>query len=225
MSAKHPPLDLLVRMGRSNLNVITTIACLTAALAAQRKDFTPPEIETIGGEPLTPEQKTSGLPADGPYQTAGHYGVVPWEDHSRAVTGTAGHDNGPFSVADPRVAITPGGIAEQPALPAADHRLVAVIRSLDGTWHRPFTTLELAALQGIVEPYEHLVLEGSSDSAWRERIGNAMPKHAATAIGGVIGRALLLAMTGETFVLSAEPIWVRPIVVAVTVDVPRLELP
>jgi hypothetical protein len=63
MSAKHPPLDLLVRMGRSNFNVMTSIACLTAALAVQRKDFTAPEIETIGGEPLTPEAKARILAA------------------------------------------------------------------------------------------------------------------------------------------------------------------
>jgi hypothetical protein len=44
-------------MGRSNLNVITSIACLTAALAVQRKDFSAPTIETIGGEPLTPAMK------------------------------------------------------------------------------------------------------------------------------------------------------------------------
>ncbi len=155
------------------------------------------------------------------YKTAGHYGVVPWDAASRAVTGTAGHDNGPFNVADPR-----GAGAENPAykisadfsLPAADARLVAVIRSLDGTWHRPFTTLELAALQGLVAPGEHLELHGSSDSAWRERIGNACPPAACAAIGGVMGTALLLAWAGETFVLSADPIWCRPLEVLVAVD-------
>jgi hypothetical protein len=35
-----------------------------------------------------------------------------------------------------------------------------------------------------------------------------------------MGRALLLAWAGETFVLSSEPIWVHPIMVAVSVDVP-----
>ena len=35
-------------------------------------------------------------------------------------------------------------------LPNADARPVAVIQALDGTWHRPFTTLELAALQGAI---------------------------------------------------------------------------
>jgi site-specific DNA-cytosine methylase len=173
---------------------------------------------TTGNGAFAVADPRPGLRADADYQTAGHYGVVPWEGSSRAVTGTAGHDNGPFSVADPR-AITDGVIAEH-ALPAADQRLVAVIRTLDGTWHRPFTTLELAALQSIFD----VDLDGSSDSAWRERIGNAVPPDAAEAIGSVMGRTLLLAWSGETFVLSSASIWVRRIEVAVAVDVPRIEL-
>ncbi len=156
------------------------------------------------------------------YQTAGHYGVIPWDAHSRGVVGAASHDNGPFNVADPRTAETDldysGSIQ---SLPAADARLVARIRSMDGTWHRPFTTLELAALQGLVEPDEHLELHGTSDSAWRERIGNAVPAPAAAAIASVMAQTLLLAWSGETFVLSSENVWCRPLVVAVSVDVPR----
>jgi site-specific DNA-cytosine methylase len=158
-----------------------------------------------------------GLRADGEYKTAGHYGVVPWEASSRAVTGTAGHDNGPFNVADPR-AISPDIAGYHGLLPVADARLVAVIRSLDNTWHRPFTTMELAALQSIFD----VDLDGTSDSAWRERIGNAVPPDAAQAIASVMGHALLLAWSGHTFVLSSSPIWVRPIAIAITVDVPRL---
>ncbi|WP_437559325.1 hypothetical protein [Acidithiobacillus sulfuriphilus] len=94
---------------------------------------------------------------------------------------------------------------------------MATIRALDGTWHRPFTTLELAALQGLVDPEEHLDLEGLSDSAWRERIGNAVPPPAAQAIAGVMGQTLLLAWAGETFMLNAMPIWVRPVTVALSV--------
>ena len=47
---------------------------------------------------------------------------------------------------------------------------MAVIRSPDGTWHRPFTTLELAALQSLVDPEDQLELDGLSDADWRERI-------------------------------------------------------
>lgn len=141
------------------------------------------------------------------YLTAGHYGVVPWVSPSGAVTASTGHDNGYGSVADPRV----------DALPAANDNLVAVIRALDGTWHRPFTTLELAALQGLVDPEEQLELDGLSDSGWRERIGNAVPPPAAQAIAGVMGKTLLLAWSGETFSLGSTPIWVRPVALALAV--------
>jgi site-specific DNA-cytosine methylase len=147
------------------------------------------------------------------WQTPGHYGVVPWDAPSGAVTGAAGHDNGRWNVADPRLACGD-------TLPAGNERLVAVIRALDGTWHRPFTTLELAALQDLVDPGEYLELEGLSDSAWRERIGNAVPPAASQAIGSVMGKALLLAWSGETFALDSLPVWVRPLAVGVAVEVP-----
>lgn len=148
------------------------------------------------------------------YTTNGHYGVLPWDGASGGVTAAGKHDNGRWSVADPRPADgTPGG-----SLPAPEDRMFAVIRALDGTWHRPFTTLELAALQGLVDPQETLELHGVSDSAWRERIGNAVPPPAAQAIAGVMARTLLLAWAGETFMLSAEPIWVRDVAVGLSVD-------
>ncbi|MBI5918667.1 MAG: DNA cytosine methyltransferase [Nitrosomonadales bacterium] len=138
------------------------------------------------------------------YLTGGHYGVLGWDDTSGAVSSSACHDNGRWSVADPRV-------------PAADEKLVAVIRSLDGTWHRPFTTLELAALQGLVDAEEQLELDGLSDQAWRERIGNAVPAPAAQAIASEMGRTLLLSWTESTMSLALTPIWVRPVAVALSV--------
>lgn len=142
------------------------------------------------------------------YLTGGHYGVIPWDSQTGAVSASANLDNGRWSVADPRIA----------TLPAMDEKTIAIIQSLDGTWHRPFTTLELAALQSLVEPEEYLELDGLSDSAWRERIGNAVPPAAAEAIAEVMGTTLLLAWSGETFVLSAMPIWVQPIAVALSVS-------
>ena len=139
------------------------------------------------------------------YLTGGHYGVVPWNGQAGAVSASAMHDNGRWSVADPR-------------LPEANDRLTCVIESLDGTWHRPFTTLELAALQSLVEPEEQLELDGLSDQAWRERIGNAVPPAAAEAIAHVMGTTLLLAAQGETFMLSSMPIWVRPVAVGLSVS-------
>lgn len=138
------------------------------------------------------------------YLTGGHYGVIPWDKHAGAVSSAANVDNGRWSVADPR-------------MPEPDQKLVAIIRALDNTWHRPFTTLELAALQGLLDPEEHLELEGLSDQAWRERIGNAVPPPAAKAIAGEMGRTLLLAWSGETFQLSAKSIWVQPAAIALTV--------
>lgn len=40
-------------------------------------------------------------------------------------------------------------------MPAPNDRLTCMITSLDGTWHRPFTTLELAALQSLFDPEDH----------------------------------------------------------------------
>lgn len=138
------------------------------------------------------------------YLTAGHYGVVDWSQTAYAVTGSLQHDNGHGSVADPR-------------LPSADEKLACVIVAEDGTWHRPFTTLDMAALQTFFEPDEwmHFQMHGKSDSAIRERIGNAVPGDAAEAVGSVIARTLLLAAAGETFILSSEPIWVRGLIAAV----------
>ncbi|MBZ5486949.1 DNA cytosine methyltransferase [Halomonas aquamarina] len=146
-----------------------------------------------------------------PWLHAGHYGVVPWSATCGAVSASARQDNGSWSVADPR-------------LPEPNDKLVAVIRALDGTWHRPFTTLELAALQGLVDPYEHLELEGLSDSAWRERIGNAVPAPAAEAIASVMGTTLLLAWSGETFALGATPIWVRQVAAGLSLHRPSYPL-
>lgn len=165
------------------------------------------------------------------YLTGGHYGVVGWNEHTGAVSASAGYDNGRWSVADPRFDLAP-------VLPAANEKTVAMIRAQDGTWHRPFTTLELAAIQSLIDPDEHwstdpqtqmeidehkrrngitLCFDGTNDSAHRERIGNAVPPKAAQAIGDVMGTTLLLARAGETFILSAMPIWVQPLAIAISV--------
>ncbi|WOE81561.1 DNA cytosine methyltransferase [Pseudomonas protegens] len=138
------------------------------------------------------------------YLTGGHYGVVDWSGQAGAVSASARQDNGRWSVADPR-------------MPEPSEKLTCVIESLDGTWHRPFTTLELAALQSLVEPEEWLELDGLSDQAWRERIGNAVPPAAAEAIAQVMGTTLLLAEAGETFMLSNMPIWVQPVAIALSI--------
>lgn len=152
-----------------------------------------------------PRPKWNGRAEREHFNGGGHYGVVLWSNPAHSVVGRACYDNGFNSVADPRI-------------PCATDRLVCVIRALDGTWHRPFTTLELAALQGLVDPDERFELAGTSDSLHREHIGNAVPSDAAQAIGSVMGRALLGSMSGETFMLASEPVWVRPVAIAISMS-------
>ena len=151
------------------------------------------------------------------YTTQGHYGVTGWAEPSAAVVGYMKHDRGKSSVADPR---TLNGLSSAFELPAPETRMICRIEALDGTWHRPFTTLELAALQSLFDPDQLFTLDGISDSAHRERIGNAVPRDAATAIASTMGRTLLLAWSGQSFMLSSDPIWVQPITMALAVDVP-----
>lgn len=122
----------------------------------------------------------------------GQYGVMSWQEASATITGNSTIDNGPFSVADPRRAPPPIIIAE------------------DGTWHRPISILEKAALQSIPTTIngKPLVLAGTSTGAWSERIGNAIPVDAGKAIGGSCLKALLASKLGTWF-LSDEGIWVR----------------
>jgi site-specific DNA-cytosine methylase len=160
----------------------------------------------VQGGWLSVADPRSGMDAErAAYLTGGHYGVLPWDGTSGAVSAAACHDNGRWSVADPRL------------LPAATDNINALIVAEDGTWHRPFTTWECAVMQSLVEPEEALELDGLSDSDWRERIGNAVPPAAAEAIASEMGRTLLLAWSGETFQLSAAPIWVRNVAVAISV--------
>lgn len=165
------------------------------------------------------------------YLTGGHYGVVRWDEPAGAISASACHDNGRWSVADLRNLPTcTNSQTEAVAMPKATDKLVCRIQALDGTWHRPFTTLELAALQSFIDPEawfapggpgaqgEHFVLDGASDQRWREGIGNAVPRKSAKAIGEVMGRTILLARSGETFALGSTPIWVQPLAVALSVD-------
>ena len=145
------------------------------------------------------------------FGSSGHYGVADWAAPSRAVTGSASYDNGYYSVGDRRLPMQ-----ERPETPP-------VILSMWNTWNRPFTTLELAALQGY--PWETLTeapLDGRSDSGWREHIGNSVPPPAAAAMASVMAHTLLLARAGVSFQLSSTPIWVRSHAVALSIVRPSL---
>lgn len=126
---------------------------------------------------------------------AGAYGVLSWQEAAGTITGSMQVDNGPAAVADPR--------------PPGDHRYPIII-SADGTWHRPLTALELAALQGLPATIngKPLQLAGQSRSRWIERIGNGVPVGAAKAIGESMLTALLAAALG-TWTLGATEIWVQ----------------
>lgn len=158
------------------------------------------------------------------------YGVLPWTKASGTVTGQAAAGGGVYSVADPRLgrglnADISG--ATKPRLPDDGDRPdpVPVIVALDGTWHRPFTTLELAALQGYPVTDADWQLEGASHSSWRERIGNSVPIPTAQAIANVFLTTLLSQTLGHQFQLSNDPIWVQRIAIAVAIDRPRVFVP
>lgn len=134
---------------------------------------------------------------------SGAYGVTAWEEPCGAVTASVDvHTQGVGAVADPR-------------LPSDNDGGAWIIIAEDGTWHRPLTTLELAALQGLptlLEDGRPLVLAGGSQAKWRERIGNAVPVPAARAIAEQMLSTLIQAEMGVRFSLnfSGTPIWVRP---------------
>lgn len=169
----------------------------------------PAKTVTTGGHPacgpnsVADPRVIAGVPAeDIPYRcrprgnTKGPLGVISWQEAAAIITGNARHDNGAFAVADPR---------KPPKQPV-------VIIAADGTWHRPLTTLELAALQGLpsVLDGEPLQLAGRRVASWRERIGNAVPVDAGEAIATTILKALLAAALGTWFLSPCgEPIWVR----------------
>lgn len=166
-----------------------------------------------------------------------HFKVVPWEEASGTVTGASHVANGLISVQDIRYkcsqragtmevmeweksakTITSAGIysgaaaVADPRIPKENENGVWIIISTDGTWHRPLTTLELAALQGFPVKIsgQPLKLSGKSDSKWRERIGNAVPVGAATAIAETMLRAMLPQLKNE-IALGWTQIWVKPL--------------
>lgn len=178
-----------------------------------------------GGQPCVADARRES------YQTGGHYGVVDWQQTGYAVSGSACHDNGFNSVADPRLTSATSDEGQDLKLPAPSDRIVCRIVALDGTWHRPFTTLDLASLQSLFDPEELFYLEdgqwrcrmpfdleGGSDVMKREWIGNAVPGAAATGMAHTIGETILLAEQGETFTLSSREIWVKPGALALAID-------
>lgn len=145
-----------------------------------------------------------------PRETSWAYGVRRWTD--AWVTGSACIDNGWFAVADPRV---PGNPSLSVRWVVRDLRAappyIPVLPTVDGSWHRPLTTLELAVLQGFPATINGapFTLAGKSSSRWREAIGNAVPVGAAEAIARQMLLTLVNADAGVFALSSGGGVWVR----------------
>jgi site-specific DNA-cytosine methylase len=153
----------------------------------------------------------------------GGHGVQSWSKPAPTVIGHPTIHNWPAAAADPRgagyqigqVVKTPEGLAVVGVeLDLSDPGPMSnppIILALDGTWHRPMTTLELAALQSLPVggPGAWLVLDGKNAGHWRERIGNAVPADTAEAIAGTALTCLVSSDAGG-LTLGCEPVWVSP---------------
>lgn len=159
----------------------------------------------------------AGRHFNGPWQVAdprvratraGTYHVQDWAVASHTVIANAGSKTygGTFAIADPRIPELAG-----PPLDLDSRRPChLIIVAADGTWHRPMTTLELAALQGFPTEVGGAPLElPGNDAERRTLIGNAVPPPAAEAIARACAAAL---RASGSFSLSSEDIWVAPTV-------------
>ncbi|WP_308722472.1 DNA cytosine methyltransferase [Paenibacillus polysaccharolyticus] len=128
-------------------------------------------------------------------------GVLDWDQPSKTVIGSADVHAAAVAVPDPRI-------------PKDNEQRVWTIISLDGTWHRPLTTYELAMIQSFPthlpdgRPFQ---LERCSDAKAREYIGNAVPPDAQEEMGNVLLLAAAEAEAGISFELSWNPVWVAPV--------------
>ena len=131
---------------------------------------------------------------------SGMMGVQKWDEPGKTVIGAGDVHSGSAAIADPRIPKDNETLDPPP-----------VIISLDGTWHRPLTTLELAALQGlpVMINGKPLKLAGNSDARFREAIGNMVPPPAARAMAEVVLHALLVA-SENAWEMSSNDIWVSP---------------
>jgi site-specific DNA-cytosine methylase len=150
---------------------------------------------------------------------AGAYGVVPWHEAAKTITASGQIDNGPFAIADIRVAeVQPVAFIDDPKrspfviVGGKRVNVPVVILAEDGTWHRPMTPLELARLQDLpaVVDGAPLRLHGDNVGAWVERIGNAVPVGAARAIAEQMLLTLLSSDIGAGLLPCGGAVWVQP---------------
>lgn len=143
----------------------------------------------------------------------GTYGVQSFDQASVTVTGSGDIHAGASAVADPRV---PEDQLHTGLIPGDKERGVWVIESPWGTWNRPLTILELAALQSypITMPDgTPLRLAGDSETRWRKRIGNMVPPDAAEAMAVQTLQAFFAAEENAWWDIFANgtDIWVNDI--------------
>lgn len=167
------------------------------------------------------------------------YGINQWDKPSGTITGSHAPSSGAKTIADPRFTcsvrngtmgvndwdkpaktVTASGDIHAGTSAVADPRIpkdtdsgVYIIMAEDRTWHRPLTTLELAALQTlplILPDGRPLTLAGNSDARWREAIGNLVPPDAAKNMGNQMLIAWMAGILGWEWQLSNQKIWVSP---------------
>lgn len=105
------------------------------------------------------------------------------------------HEPGPWAIvnkhSDGAPILVIDDVTKKPPVPL-------VIVAEDKTWHRPFTPLELAMIQGFPATVggKPLSFAGSGSTDYREQVGNAIPPPALCAVGQMFLRALLQSELG-----------------------------
>jgi site-specific DNA-cytosine methylase len=146
------------------------------------------------------------------------YGVLRWTDPARTIAGNPAAGAGAYAVAEIRERI--GFLPEVRVMTLDDAcsldldlekapPFIPVIIAADGTWHRPMTLLELAALQGIPDMIDGkpLAMHGTREEI-ATHIGNAVPSGAARAIGTAMLSTLLSNAIGS-WSLSSGAVWTK----------------
>lgn len=147
-----------------------------------------------------------------------HKGIMGIQDRSRpaaTIAGRNGPTNGAYSIPDGTIdpsQFTPLSTALETWGDHARSKTSSIetILAPDNTWHRPYTTAEIAVIQSLIEPEDITPLGSLSPKGLRDRIGQAVPATAAQGIADTIGETFLLSQAGETFLLSSNDIWVAP---------------
>ncbi len=152
-------------------------------------DWDKPATTITGIEDIQSGAQSIADPRLGCSPRNGSYKVQAWDKPANTVTANGDIHAGSSAVADPRIPL--------------DHERpdpVPVIIALDGTWHRPLTDYENAALQSfplVMPDGSPLKLAGNSSARWRKRIGNAVPPDSAKAWFEMVGMSLLASERNE----------------------------